>query len=220
MVNDYLITVMEWIGTVAFAVSGSLIAISCSLDLFGVIIVGCITAVGGGITRDLLIGNTPPLIFSNSEALLLAFITTLVVFWVAHINSKKFSGLRAKIEHMNVFFDAVGLSAFSITGTEIACAADFSGNALLAIAMGVITGIGGGILRDVLVNKKPYVLTKHIYAVASILGSGLYYLIKTYTAYETAGTLIAVSITVLIRLLAAKFRWKLPKVKLEDTEEP
>lgn len=212
MVEEIIISVMEWLGTIAFAVSGSLVAISCSLDLFGVIIVGCVTAVGGGMIRDILIGNIPPQIFSNPIMLLVAVITSLAVFIVAYINRKKFEKLREKIEHLNILFDSIGLAAFSVAGVEIACLSQYSGNAVLAITLGMITGVGGGLLRDILVNEKPYILTKHIYAVASILGCAVYYVMSVYLNYSVLGTFVSLSLTVLIRLLAARFRWKLPKI--------
>ncbi len=212
MVEEIIISVMEWLGTVAFAVSGSLVAIGCSLDLFGVILVGCVTAVGGGMIRDILIGNIPPQIFSNPEMLFTAIITSLAVFIVAYINRKKFQKFRERIEHLNILFDSIGLAAFSIAGVEIACFSGHSDNAVLAITLGVITGVGGGLLRDVLVNEKPYVLTKHIYAVASILGCIVYYVMSVYLDYSVLGTFVSLSLTVIIRLLAAKFRWKLPKI--------
>ena len=83
MINNLLLTVMEWIGTIAFAVSGALVAISCGLDLFGVLIVGCITATGGGMLRDIILGNIPPLIFSNTHILLVALLTSFLVFVIA-----------------------------------------------------------------------------------------------------------------------------------------
>ena len=213
MINELLITITEWIGTAAFAVSGALVAVSCGLDLFGVVIVGCVTAVGGGMTRDLLIGNTPPLVFSNPAMLALAVLTALVVFVVAYIDAKRFQDIRAKLEKVNIFFDALGLASFSVTGVEVVCSAGMGGNALLAITLGVLTGVGGGILRDVLVNEKPYVLTRHIYAVASIIGSSVYYVMSAVLNIPVWGTIVSVVLTITIRLLAAKFRWSLPKVK-------
>lgn len=212
MVSRYILESMEWVGTVAFAVSGSLVAISHGLDLFGVIIVACITAVGGGMVRDLLMGAAPPQIFYSHTMLFVALITTVLVFIAAYINSKKFEDLIHKIEHINIVFDAVGLAAFSVAGVEIACNGGFYDEALFSITMGVITGVGGGMLRDVLVNEKPYVLTKHIYAVASVVGSSIYYVINVYTGYKIAATFISVGVTIVIRLLAAHYRWKLPKV--------
>ncbi|MBQ6990366.1 MAG: TRIC cation channel family protein, partial [Clostridia bacterium] len=159
MVRDLLIYCMEWIGTVAFAVSGALVAIGSGLDLFGVIIVGSITAVGGGIMRDLLLGYTPPRVFESPETLLVAMLTGVVVFVVAWINVRRFRDLQKKVESVNVVFDAIGLAAFSVTGVEVAVESGFGDNFLLTLLMGVMTGVGGGVLRDVLVNEKPYILT-------------------------------------------------------------
>ena len=219
MLRDILIHIMEWIGTIAFAVSGSLVAISCSLDLFGVIIIGCITAVGGGIMRDILIHNLPPNIFSNLIILAVAVVTSLVVFYIAYLKRKNFGQFKERIDSINNFFDALGLAAFSVTGVEVACASEYGGNVLLVITLGVLTGVGGGVLRDVLVNEKPYILTKHIYAIASILGSTIYYIISIHMEQRVWGAVIASFVTILIRMLAAKYHWNLPKIKINDTSK-
>lgn len=213
MVSDILFTIMEVAGTVAFAVSGALVAIASGLDLFGVITVGCITAVGGGAIRDLLIGRTPPQVFANPKMMLIALVTTIVVFIVSYINAKNFKNMKEKIDKINIVFDAIGLAAFSVTGVEIVRATEYGGNAFLAITLGLITGVGGGILRDVLVNEKPYVLTKHVYAVASILGCCIYYFILEYSSLKITATFTSAGVVVLIRMLAAKYRWQLPKIK-------
>ena len=218
MLGEIIISIMEWLGTVAFAVSGTLVAIGCSLDLFGVMTVGVVTAVGGGIVRDLLIGRTPPQIFSNPLIILLAILTSAVVFVVAYIRRKRFKSFRERIEKINICFDAIGLAAFSVAGVEAVSLSDYSDNALLAITLGVITGVGGGVLRDVLVNQKPYILTRHIYAVASIIGCTVYYVLSVCFDYKVVGTVVAILLTILIRLLAAKYRWSLPKIHFNEFE--
>ena len=210
--REILMLIMELLGTVAFAVSGTLVAARCGLDLFGVLTVGTITAVGGGIMRDVIIGQIPPTIFTNPEILILALITGLVVFIIAFINSKRITDLQQKIDSVNIVFDAVGVAAFSVTGVEVTCAAGHTNNVVLPIVLGVITGVGGGVLRDVLVNEKPYILIKHIYAVASLLGSVVYYVIGIRFEHQLIGTIASVLLTITIRMLAAKFRWNLPKV--------
>lgn len=210
--REILMFIMELLGTVSFAVSGTLVAISCGLDLFGVLTVGTITAVGGGIIRDVIIGQIPPTIFSKPEVLLIAIMTALIVFIIAYINSKRINDLSKKIDNINIFFDAVGLAAFSVTGVEVTCTAGYNKNIVLVFVLGVITGVGGGVLRDVLVNEKPYILVKHIYAVASLLGAVVYYVIGIHFGHELVGTIVSVLLTVTIRMLAAKFRWNLPKV--------
>jgi len=216
MVSEILMLIMEWIGTISFATSGSLVAIRHSLDLFGVVTVGTITAVGGGIMRDTMLGNTPPKIFSNPLVLGVAVVTSVVVFLIAFLFREKFNKLSEKIDTVNIFFDALGLAAFSITGVEVACLESLKDNMILVIIMGVITGVGGGVLRDVLVNEKPYILTKHIYAVVSVLGCCIYYFLGIRIGYTVLATLVVFVFTVTMRLLAAKLRWKLPRVKFED----
>lgn len=209
-----IIFIMELIGTIAFAISGSLIAVRHSLDLFGVVLVGCITSVGGGIMRDLFLGKTPPSIFSNVIVLVIAAITSIVVFIVSYLNANKFESFEKRIESINNFFDAVGLATFSAIGTEMACESGFLGMAIFSISMGLLTGVGGGIIRDILVDSTPYVLTKHIYALASIIGSTIYYLIRI-NANKIVALIVAMPIIVIIRLLAAKYHWRLPKIILK-----
>ena len=219
MITDVIILIMEWIGTVAFAISGALVAIRRSLDLFGVIIVGCVTAVGGGILRDILIGDTPPRIFSNPLILLVAGVTSLLVFVFAYIYRKNFDKISASVDTVNVLFDALGLAAFSITGVEIVCMSVYKENFVFAITLGVLTGVGGGALRDILVNEKPYILTKHVYAVVSVLSCIFYYLFSVALEYKVFGTIFSLLFTVVIRILAAKLHWKLPKIDFDYKQD-
>lgn len=210
---DIMILIMEWVGTVAFSVSGSLIAIGCGLDLFGVVFVGCITSVGGGILRDVILGHIPPQIFSDVYILAVSAFTAVLVFIISYLNVQRFGMLEKRIKVINNVFDAVGLAAFSVIGTESTCAQGYYDKAILAISMGMLTGVGGGIIRDIMVDKTPYVLKKHIYAVASILGSSLYYFLRMFSSKIWAIS-VAVSAVIIIRLLAIKFCLELPKIKL------
>ena len=214
--NEYIMLIMEIIGTVAFAVSGALVAISFSLDVFGVAFLGVITAAGGGILRDMLIGSHPPKIFTLPYLLVIALLTAIVVFIISYINKQHFFEFKEKIERTNNFFDAVGLAAFTVTGTQMACVAGFSDKIIFVIFMGMLTGVGGGIFRDILVSQTPYVLKKHIYAVASIIGSVLYYVLSITFGYEFTGTFTSMIAIIVIRLLATKYLWQLPKIKNPD----
>ena len=216
MISDVIILFMEWIGTISFAISGALVAIRSGLDLFGVLTVGSITAVGGGIIRDILIGNTPAKIFSKPLILLVAVLTALLVFIFAYIYRKNFRKFSEKAETVNILFDALGLAAFSVTGVEIVCLSPYGDNVLLAITLGVLTGVGGGVLRDVLVNEKPYILTKHVYASVSILSCCFYYLLSVVAGYQVFGTFFSLIFTVVMRMLAAKLHWKLPKINFTN----
>ena len=220
--EEIILLILEIIGTIAFAVSGSFVAIKAKLDVFGVLFVGCITAVGGGILRDILIGVTPPAIFSNLYILLIAAITSAIVFIVAYTQRKRFNEIEKKIEHVNNVFDAFGLAAFSVMGTQIAFVHGHADNVVLSILLGMMTGVFGGVFRDILTATTPYIFKKHVYALASIGGSALYYVLRRCITGDN-GTLIASIVAmvfvVTIRMLATKYRWSLPKVHLEENSE-
>ena len=212
--SDTVIFVMEVLGTVAFAVSGALVAITGSLDLFGVVFVGCVTAVGGGIMRDVLMGQFPPSIFSNTPMLLLAALTAVTVFILSYRKRKSFGDFKKRLEIVNNYFDAVGLAVFTVIGVEKAAEAGFGGHFVFAVCMGALTGVGGGVLRDVFVDRTPSIFTKHVYAVASLFGACVYFFGKIYFD-KTLAVLISIAIIILIRLLATRFRWQLPKIDFE-----
>lgn len=211
-------TVLEIVGTVSFAMSGALVAIGRRLDLFGVLFLGCITATGGGMLRDVLIGQVPPSVFSNSGIIILAALTSVLVFVVSYINRAHFAFFSHRIESINNVFDALGLSVFSVLGTETVCAAGFESKALFCILMGMITGVGGGIFRDVLADKTPYVLKKHVYAMASLCGSMLYYFLRLLGGGMVLIATVSMALVFVIRMLATKYLWKLPKIELENDE--
>ena len=118
MIPEVLSLILEIIGTIAFALSGSIVAVHASLDIFGVMFIGAVTAIGGGILRDILMGKIPPAIFSKAEIFIIAVLTSVVLFIFTYINRKKYLELEEKIEAVNNFFDAIGLAAFSVMGTE------------------------------------------------------------------------------------------------------
>jgi uncharacterized membrane protein YeiH len=152
--------ILEITGTVAFAAAGSLVGIKKRLDIFGVAMLAVTTAVGGGIIRDTLLGNVPPLAFRNPTFLLISLvIAVLVSLYVKPV---------AKRKTMLTICDAVGLGAFTVTGASLALT---QGGVLLVVALGVTTGIGGGVLRDVFVREIPLVFHKEIYAVAAAINN-------------------------------------------------
>lgn len=216
MLTEIILLILELVGTVSFAVSGALVAIKARFDVFGVLVIGCITAIGGGIVRDVLIGATPPVIFSKLYILGIAALATLVVFIIAYIKRKTFDEIREKIEHVNNIFDAIGLAAFTVMGTEFAFSNGISDNIFLSVTLGVLTGVGGGILRDILTETPPYIFKKHVYAVAAILGSVLYYTVRLFAENTILPSGIAILFVIGIRLLATKYRWDLPKIHLEE----
>lgn len=203
----------ELIGTAAFAISGALIAIQRKLDLFGVIFLSIITALGGGVVRDLLIGNIPPVFFYSYEYLSVAFICAVGVFL---ISTKIKIGKKAEpiVKIITLLFDSLGLGVFSVAGVDAAISAGYTDNAFLVIFVGMTTAVGGGILRDVMSNATPFVLQKHIYATAALIGSTLYYILVYYcNLTKEWSILIAVFSVVIIRCLSARYHWSLPKIK-------
>ena len=214
-----IIKLLEIIGTIAFAVSGALVAIGAKLDVFGVVFVGCITAVGGGIVRDIILGINPPSIFLNYNVCFIAMVVSVIVFIIAYINRQKFNYFRMKIEYVNNFFDAIGLAAFSVTGAEVGYIYGFSDNGFIIVTIGMITVIGGGIFRDILTDTTPYVFKKHIYALASISGSLLYFILRKYFENIPLVSVSTLLLVVAIRMLATKYCWSLPKIELEDDND-
>ncbi|MGI5985787.1 MAG: trimeric intracellular cation channel family protein [Clostridiales bacterium] len=202
--------ILEIVGTIAFAVSGAMIAIERRLDLFGVVFLGVITAVGGGMIRDILIGSFPPVMFINMEYVLTACAVSIAVFLVAYFASHTYFKKASFIDTVNNVFDAVGLGAFSVTGTRIGISAGYSDNMFLCVFLGMLTGIGGGLLRDMMSRSIPFVLRKRIYALAAIAGACLYYLLFRIKAADTIAIFSAVGLTCIIRILATAFEWNLP----------
>ena len=216
MINHQLILLItEWIGAISFAVSGSLVAIRHDLDLFGVITVGLITACGGGVMRDLMLGNIPPKIFSKPHIIIAAMTVSLLIFACAYIYRKKFKRFSRRVDKVNILFGAFGIAAFSIAGIENAYLASLQNNHFLVIFMGVISSVGGGVLRDVLVNEKPYIFTKHVYAVVAVLGCALYHFMNLYVNNVLLATVCVMVFVVTGRILAATFHLQLPKVEFD-----
>ena len=216
MITEIILFILEIVGTIAFAVSGAFVAIKARFDIFGVVVIGCITAVGGGMTRDILIGATPPAIFSKLYIVGIAAFAALVVFVVAYRQRNRFDEIRERIEHINNIFDAIGLAAFTVMGTEHAFTGGLSHNAFLSVTLGVLTGVGGGLLRDILTETPPYIFKKHIYAVAAIFGAGLYYVIRLYVPNTILPSIAGMLFIIGVRLLATKYRWSLPKIRLKE----
>ncbi|MBQ9757512.1 MAG: trimeric intracellular cation channel family protein [Clostridia bacterium] len=214
-----IIKIMEIIGTIAFALSGSLVAISSGLDVFGVAFLACITAFGGGILRDMILGINPPLIFNNFSVFLLALIVAILTFIVSYVFRSKFNNFKTKIERINNIFDAIGLSAFVVIGSETACVNGFLDNGFIVVFVGMITGVGGGIFRDILIDTTPYVFKKHIYAIAAILGGIVYFILRKYIQNIQLSSFLSILLIFTIRMLATKYRWSLPKIYINDNND-
>ncbi|MBE5883616.1 MAG: trimeric intracellular cation channel family protein [Lachnospiraceae bacterium] len=208
-----IIFLMEIIGTIAFASSGALTAMKKNMDIFGVNVLAIITAVGGGCIRDLIIGQTPPIMFIEPIYALVAMITCNLLFLVLYLNRKLFTNsFMQKYEKLMLLLDAIGLGIFTVIGVSTGMHTAYSDNLFLIIFLGVITGVGGGVLRDILATQKPYILVRHVYACASLIGAILCALLWPVGDVPAMG--IGAIAVLIIRLLAMKFRWNLPKLNL------
>lgn len=206
-----LFFIVEMIGTVAFACSGAMVAIKKQLDLLGIVVLGVTTACGGGMLRDILIGRIPPALFVKPVYVLVAFITVMILFLYVKYSSFSMELLASHgYERVMNLLDAIGLGAFTVVGIDTGIAAGFEAYHFLVIFLGVITGVGGGLLRDIMAGQTPAVLRKHIYACASIAGAMIYVLFMKIMPRNPAMIISAV-LVVVIRVLARHYEWNLPK---------
>ena len=199
--------ILEIIGTVAFAISGAMVALKKHMDIFGVAILGCVTAVGGGVIRDLVLGITPPTMFESPVYMLLAVGVSLVVFIPAI--RRALTRNHRVYELMMRVMDAVGLGIFTVMGIDRARGIGVQ-NVFLLLFVGVITGVGGGVIRDVMAGDTPYIFVRHVYACASIAGA-----MTCILLIEPIGVVPAMvagaAVVLVLRLLAAHFKWSLPR---------
>ena len=205
-----ILFVLEIIGTIAFAVSGAVVGIQKKMDIFGVCILGLTAAVGGGILRDLILNITPPAAFQNPAFAVTAILVSILIF-IAAVRTM-FEHGRKIYETLILLMDSIGLGLFTVVGVQTATAAMPEQNLFLATFVGVLTGVGGGILRDVFAGNTPYIFIKHFYACASIIGAWTCALLWPHTGSVPA-MIAGAAVTVVLRLLAARFRWSLPKAK-------
>jgi len=200
-----LVDVIEFLGTIAFAISGIRLASAKRFDWFGALVIGFVTATGGGTLRDLLL-DVPPFWMQASRYMwctLFAFVIVLCFRkYLVHLNNTIF------------WFDCIGLGLFVVVGYEKALALDYP--VWVCISMATITGIVGGIIRDILINEVPIIFTQELYAIACILG-GVLFSILHYLQVDLAVTEISTAIfVVVIRILATKYHLKLPILKGEE----
>ncbi len=209
---DMFIFGMEIIGTVAFASSGAMLAIQKEMDLFGVGVLGVTTSVGGGMIRDLILGIIPPLMFQKPVYTVTAIVTSMLLFVIISVKRNlKNDKITAAYNKIMLIFDTIGLGIFTVTGMNTAKNAGYDQTFLL-VFVGVITGVGGGLLRDIMAQEKPYILTKHIYACASVLGAVVCVCLNVILD-DLVSMAAGLFVVVLVRIFATHYRWNLPKIK-------
>lgn len=208
-----LLDFFDLVGTIAFAISGAFVGIHKEMDVFGVNVLSVTTACGGGLMRDLVIGNIPPRMFQNPFFVIIAVAVANVVFLLAYLHSRMPKKMAPVYDKMLFWFDTLGLAAFTVDGVMVGVDAGFYDNAFLLCFLGFMTGVGGGALRDIMANQTPDIFRKHIYAVASIAGTILMVLIFYITSSQKAAMIGGFLLVLILRNLAAHFHWNLPKVQ-------
>lgn len=220
MNTELFILITDIIGTVAFAISGAMAGIRKKMDIFGVNILALLTAVGGGIIRDIVMGFTPPSAFRNPFFSIIALIAaniTFVFVWWKHKSKRNVSEkTRAIYDRVFFWFDTLGLAAFTVDGVHTGLTGSFADNAFLVIFLGVVTGVGGGVLRDLLSLEMPVIFVKHIYACASLVGACVVFILYRVTGSAEAAMLAGLFFVCVIRFAAAHFGWNLPKAYKDE----
>ncbi len=204
---DLFSSILEMIGVLAFAVSGALVGMRNGMDLFGVAVMGLMTALGGGVIRDVVLGITPPAAFQNPAQVLAAVLVSVLVF--LPFIRRRLESRTAGFDRLLLAADSVGLGIFTVHGLGTAVGAGYGDNLFLMIFVAVVTGVGGGVMRDLLAGQKPYIFVKHIYACASLVGALI------CAAFARAGQLqlgmaVGCAAVIALRLGAAHYRWNLP----------
>ena len=226
---ETVLSILEIIGIISFSAAGAMVAIDRESDIFGVVFLSVITCYGGGLLRDVMvgasIGRERPWLFLGSDTarlyMILTVFTAVAVFLIAMIFKKHYAKEARTVLAINNVLDALGIGIFAAIGTG-AC---LELGAFVAITMGMVTCVGGGLMRDVILRDVPFILRKYVYAVATIIGSALYYLVAVVwmPENEASGVVATVACTLavfVIRMIATAFKLNLPKaIKFSEMKE-
>ena len=182
------------------------------MDIFGAVILGCMTAVGGGFIRDLILGIHPPLMFLNPSYVLCAFVFSIITFLIEYTDADRFSRHKSFSDLLLNITDTLGLAIFAIMGARTAMENGYVDNRFLCIFVGTLTGIGGGILRDMLAGEMPLIMRSRVYGVAALLGAMIF--VYAYSVFGELNAMVcSFVVTVTIRYCAIHYRWNLPRLK-------
>ena len=196
--------ILDILGLIAFAISGALAGIEKKFDIFGVFIIALVASIGGGTLRDVLIGNTPVTWLTNLQTFYIIFFSTIAGI----IFRKKLNKFRTSL----FLFDTIGIGIFTIIGIEKALIADL--HPIMCVLLGTITACFGGVIRDILCNDIPVLFHKEIYATACLCGGILYFILFNLNLNEDILYLVTAGTIILIRILAVKFNWSFPSIKM------
>lgn len=213
--SEIIVYILEIIGTIAFASSGALVGIRKKMDIFGVNVLGVTTAVGGGLIRDVVLDITPPNMFQHPSYTLMAIATSCLLFVFIYYNRAFLnSNHMERYEQAMNLADSLGLAAFTVIGINTAIQASYGDRYFLMIFVGMITGVGGGMMRDVMAGRLPYVFVKHVYACASMAGAIVCVLLREVIS-DTNALILGAVVIMVIRILATYYKWNLPKIDVE-----
>ena len=234
MVDAVLLSI-EIIGVISFAVAGAIVAIDKETDIFGVVFLSLMTCFGGGIIRDITIGRNPPAFFRElSYQVIIATVSAITVFILASAFKKHYVKREQLVLSVNNYIDALAIGIFSVSGVQT-CLDFFASNGknagfLLCAVLGMMSAVGGGMIRDLILRDIPFILRKRVYALAALIGASLYYLLVVVIFpgnifAEVISRIVCICLVVLIRILATKLKWNLPKaikfskIREDETEE-
>ena len=201
--------VLDWVGTFAFALSGGLLGVQKRFDLFGILFLSFVVAVVGGMLRDVLIGAVPPVAIADVHYFAIAMVGGLITFfWYPKVASR---------QRQILLLDAVGLALFAVTGAQKAI--DYGINPLMAAILGMMTGIGGGMVRDVLAGDVPFVLRADLYALAALAGAAIVSLGTLIGVKPTYLMLLGAVVCIFLRLMAIYYNWRAPLARRRDDKD-
>ena len=208
--------ILEMAGTIAFAASGAMVGAQRGMDIFGICVLGVVTAVGGGATRDIILGIVPPGMFQNPIYTIVATVTSCIVFAIMYWKQELLEGENRMVyDKIMLVMDSVGLGVFTVMGVDKGITEGYMGRTFFLVFLGTVTGVGGGLIRDMMAGVPPYIFVRHIYACASIVGAIV--CVVLYRHFGAVASMVGASaVVVLIRYLAAHYRWNLPKLTREE----
>jgi uncharacterized membrane protein YeiH len=198
-----LLTAADLAATFLFAVEGALIAAAVGLDLFGIMVIGFVSSLVGGIIRDVLIGYTPPASLRGAWYPIVAFTGAAMVFLLHQ-------GVEQLPDILLLWSDAAGLALFAVVGATKAI--DFKLNPLIASLLGMVTAVGGGVVRDILLNRVPTILQEDIYAVAALAGAATTVLARRLGASRAVSMALGFLVCFLLRIVSHWQGWNLPRI--------
>lgn len=200
------IQIVDILGTISFAISGALAGFKNKLDPFGIAIIAFVTAAGGGTLRDILLGISPVSWMTNMNLVYTILLCVLVTFI--------FSKWLLKLRKTLFLFDTIGIGLYTVVGLEMGIT--FGLHPVICITLGCVSACFGGVIRDILVNEVPVIFRKNIYATACIAGGVIYFVLRKYGVPENIIFIVSGLSVIVIRLLAVKFKWQLPRPYLKE----